>query len=40
MNDEKKYPIFHPAIPGVISIGFAIVSAYVSSHMLPIILHL
>jgi len=40
MEKEKKYPIFHPAIPGIISIGFAIFSGYVAAHMLPIILKL
>lgn len=39
MND-KKLPLFHPAIPGVISIIFAIVSGIIAAKWLDYLMNL
>lgn len=38
--DEKKLPVFHPAIPGVISIIFAIVTGLIAAKWLDAIMNL
>jgi hypothetical protein len=37
---EKKLPIFHPGIPAVISIVFAILMAIVSANWLDVLMKL
>jgi hypothetical protein len=38
--DDKKLPVFHPCIPAVISIIFAILTAVVSAKWLDVLMKL